>query len=95
MVSNQIFASWRYNPARVVNTDYDFAREPNFKGIKIPIKITDIHKIEKKIALKLVFLVMKTKIISNLCVKKILSKNMLVFIDKREKQKVLFPFQIL
>ena len=47
MVSNQIFASWRYNPARVVNTDYDFAREPNFKGIKIPIKITDIHKIEK------------------------------------------------
>ena len=47
MVSNQIFASWRYNPVRVINTDYDFAREPNFKGIKIPIKITDIHKIEK------------------------------------------------
>ena len=36
-----------HNPARIRKTDKDFARELYFKGITFPIKIRDIHKIEK------------------------------------------------
>ena len=31
-----------------IKVDKDFARELDFKDIKFPVKIRDIHKIEKK-----------------------------------------------
>ena len=36
------------NPRRVTKVDRDFAKRLDFKDIKFPVKIRDIHKIEKK-----------------------------------------------
>ena len=36
------------NLARITKADKDFAKKPDFKDIKFPVKIRDIHKIEKK-----------------------------------------------
>ena len=46
-------------PRRITKNDKDFARRFNFKDIKFPVNITDIHKIKKRIPLALAFLVMK------------------------------------
>ena len=35
------------NPARVAKADKDFAKKLDFKGITFPVKVRDIHKIEK------------------------------------------------
>ena len=50
------------NPARIVKANQDFAKRLDFKDVKLPVTIRDIHKIEKKRILSaLAFLVMKTK----------------------------------
>ena len=36
------------NPRRIRKTDEDFAKRLDFKDITFPVKIRDIHKIEKK-----------------------------------------------
>ena len=36
------------NPARITKVDKEFAKKLDFKEIKVPVKIGDIHKIEKK-----------------------------------------------
>ena len=36
------------NPARITKADKDFTKKPDFKDIKLPVKIRDIQKIEKK-----------------------------------------------
>ena len=36
------------NPARITKADKDFVKKLDFRGIKFPVKISDIHKIEKK-----------------------------------------------
>ena len=61
MVFDQILTSCNHNPRRIRKVDRDFVREFDFKEIKFPVKITDIHKVEKKrIASRgLVFLIMK------------------------------------
>ena len=40
---------------RVTKANKDFAKQLDFKYTKFPVKITDTHKIEKKIPLALVF----------------------------------------
>ena len=58
-----------HNSRRIRKVDRDFAREFDFKDVAFPVKIRDIHKIEKKkkkkkkkkIKITIVFLVMKTK----------------------------------
>ena len=69
-IGNECFKWWlvRYlnpaycNSARITKADKDFAKRLDFKGIKFPVKLRDIHKIEKKkILLGLVFLAMKIK----------------------------------
>ena len=35
------------NPARITKVDKEFAKKRDLKGIKFPVKIRDIHKIEK------------------------------------------------
>ena len=54
-----------------------FARELDFKDVQFPVKIGDIHKIEKKKKLvsALVFLVMKTRKNIQVCVKKYFQKT--------------------
>ena len=37
-----------HHPARTITVDKDSARKLDFKGIKFPVKIRDIHKIKKK-----------------------------------------------
>ena len=37
-----------HNPARITKTDKEFAKKLDFKDAKFPVKIRDIHKIEKK-----------------------------------------------
>ena len=48
---------------QTTKADKDFAEKLDFKDIKFPVTIRDIHKIEKKkrILLELVFLVIKIK----------------------------------
>ena len=46
-----------HHPARTRKINNNFARKCDFNGIKFPIKIRDIHKIEKKTASASVFLV--------------------------------------
>ena len=66
---------WYLNPAddnrrSITKADKNFAKKPDFKDIKFPVKIRDIHKIEKKIPSALAFLVMKIKKnIQSLCIK--------------------------
>ena len=36
------------NPARITKADKEFTKKIDFKNIKFPVKIRDIHKIEKK-----------------------------------------------
>ena len=47
------------NPGRITKTTKDFAKKLDFKDMKCPLKVRDIHKIEKRIPLVIVFLVMK------------------------------------
>ena len=37
-----------HHPTRITKADKDFAKKPDFKDIKFPVKARDIHKIEKK-----------------------------------------------
>ena len=37
-----------HNPTRITKSDKDFAKRLDFKDIKFPVKMRDIHKIEKK-----------------------------------------------
>ena len=47
------------NRARVKKADKDFNKKLDLKDIKLPVKIRDIHNIEKKISLALAFLATK------------------------------------
>ena len=50
------------HPARIRKVYKDFAKKLDFKNVKFPVKIRDIHKIDKKSILSsLVFLAMKIK----------------------------------
>ena len=70
-----------HNPARITKADKDFAKIIDFKGIKFPVKIRDIHKILKKISSALVFLAMKIKKkkIQSMYQKIVVKINMLVY----------------
>ena len=48
-----------HHQARITKANKDFEKEPDFKVITFPVKIRDIHKIEKRIPSPLVCLVMK------------------------------------
>ena len=47
MVFSQIFKSWNSNPVRITKADKEFAKKLDFKNVKFPVKVRDIHKIEK------------------------------------------------
>ena len=47
-----------HKPARITNADKGPAKRLDFKGIKPPLKTRDIHKIEKKTQMVLVFLLL-------------------------------------
>ena len=71
-----------HNRRRIPRTDKKFTKKFDFKSIKFPVKISDIHKFEKKqrIPLELVFLVIKIrKNISFMYQENVLKKNMLIY----------------
>ena len=71
-----------------------FARVLDFKYIKCPVKVRDIHKIKKKrIALALVFLVMTIRRKYQIYIaKKYFQETYWFIIDKRRTQKALYPY---
>ena len=50
-----------HNPRRITKYDKDFAKRFDFKDIKFPVKIRDIHKSKKRIPSPLVSFAMKIK----------------------------------
>ena len=43
-----------YHPARITRADKDFAERHDSKNIKFPVKVRDIHKIEKKNSISII-----------------------------------------
>ena len=48
MVFGQILNSWDHNPRRITKDDKNLAERLDFKDIEVPVKIRDIHRIEKR-----------------------------------------------
>ena len=48
MVFSQILKYWRLSSGKNYKADKDFAKKRDFKDIQFPVKIKDIHKIEKQ-----------------------------------------------
>ena len=71
-----------HNSRRITKVNRDFEKELGFKDIKFPVKIRNIHKIEKKRNLSpLVFLVTKVrKYIQSVYQKNAVSKNILILL---------------
>ena len=65
--------------ARITKADKDFANRLDFKDIKFPVKIRDIHKIEKRISSAFVFLAMKIKKNIQSMYQNVVKKNMLIY----------------
>ena len=42
-----------HHPARIIKADKDFGKALDFKDIKFPVKVKDIHKIEKRNSIRI------------------------------------------
>ena len=86
MIMNDLNALVRYlhpvdhNSKSITKADKDFAKKLDFKDIKLPVKVREIHKIEKRILLELVVLVTKIKKkIQSMYQKNVVKKNLLIY----------------
>ena len=78
------------NRARVKKADKDFNKKLDLKDIKLPVKIRDIHNIEKKISLALAFLATKIqKNIQSMYQKNVAKKTCWLFINTRRRKNTL------
>ena len=71
-----------HNPRRITEADKDFVKKLDFENIKFPVKIRDIHKMEKKkrIPSALAFLVVKIrKNIQFMYQKNVVKKNIMTY----------------
>ena len=69
-----------YNSRRIRKADKDFAKKLDLNGIKFPVKVRDIHKIEKINSIGISFLAMKIrKNIQFMYQKNVVKKNMLIY----------------
>ena len=66
-------------PGRITKADNDFAKKLDFKDIKFPVKIRDIHKIEKKNFIDISVFGYENKEKHSVYVSKKCAKNMLVY----------------
>ena len=71
MVFGQIHPA-DHNPRRIRKVGKSNGDILDFKDIKFPVKVTDIHEIKRKNSIGISAFCMKIKKISNLCVKKML-----------------------
>ena len=75
-------------PRRTTKADKDFAKKLNFKDIKFPVKVRDIHKIEKQeFYHHYCFWLKKQRKISNVCFKIYCRRKNLFIIDKGKEGK--------
>ena len=80
--------SANHNPRRITKAYQDFAKIPDFKDINFPVKIRDIHKIQKRIPLALAFLILKTmKNIQFMYQNNVVKKSMLTYYWQVKKDK--------
>ena len=86
MIMNDLNALVRYlhpldhNSKSITKAGKDFAKKLDFKDMKLPVKVREIHKIEKRILLELVVLVTKIKKkIQSMYQKNIVKKNLLIY----------------
>ena len=69
-----------HHPARITKADKDFAKKLDFKDIKFPVKVKDIHKIEETNPSPLVFLIMKIKKnMQSIYQKNVVKESMLIY----------------
>ena len=69
-----------HNPRRIRKADKFYKAKWDFKDIKFLVKVRDIHKIERKIPSKLVFLVMNRRSkIQSTCQRNVVEINMLIY----------------
>ena len=69
-----------HHPARITKADKDFAKKLDFKDIKFPVKVKDIHKIEETNQSPLVFLIMKIKKnMQSIYQKNVVKESMLIY----------------
>ena len=82
-----------HHPAKIRKVDKLFADELDLEDIKFPVKVKDVHKIEKRIFLALVLLVMKAKknlvLRNKIPFREILSKNILIYYQLKKKKAIL------
>ena len=82
-------------PARITKSDKDFAKKLDFKGIKFPVKVRDIHKVEKNNSVGIsVFGYENKEKKSNLCTKKLLQRKTCWFIiNMKGRKEKLYSYQ--
>ena len=69
-----------HHPARITKADKDFAKKLDFKDLKFPVKVKDIHKIEETNPSPLVFLIMKIKKnMQSIYQKNVVKESMLIY----------------
>ena len=72
------------NQGKIIKSDKYFAKDLDLKDITFPVKVRDIHKIEKTIPSSLPFLIMKSNGKYPIYV---LKKNMLIYYCQEKKAK--------
>ena len=67
------------NPVKPTKADKDFAKKIDFKDIKFPAKVRDIHKIEKNNCIEISVFGYENKEIYTKCIKKCCEKKHVSF----------------
>ena len=63
-----------HSPTRITKADKGFSKRIDFKDIELPVKVWDLHKIEKKNSVDILVISVTKKLkISNVYIKKICS----------------------
>ena len=85
-----------HNPARITKADQDLAKNLDFKNIKFPVKIRNIHKILEKNSISIsVFGYGNKTNIQFMYQKNIVEKNMFYYSYEKNERDTMFLSQIL
>ena len=90
MVFSQILKSCRHNPRRITKADKDFGKRIDFKDIKHPVKIRDVHKIGKKSSISIFVFGYENKEKYPICVYNVVKKKNWLIIDRRRRRNTRF-----
>ena len=82
-----------HHPERTRKADKDFAKRLDFKDIKLPVKIRNIHKIEKKNSIGISVFGYENKEKHSIYVSKNCCEEKHLFIIDKRREKALFFYQ--